>query len=126
MLSILTTWGLVRPIYMPEGIGPATGILHTLMTNVFKKVIDHTVVIFDIFLVVCQNYDDCYNKCVSFITICSERNVILGMKKSKIGYTDATFFGYLIKDGTYQMTQERKDSVSSLVFPLTKNRHSLS
>ena len=44
------------------------------------------------------------------------------MAKSKIGYLDATFFGYLIKDDTYQLTQERKDSVTSLVFPLTKKQ----
>ena len=26
-LSIQTPWGLVRPIFVPEGIGPASGIL---------------------------------------------------------------------------------------------------
>jgi hypothetical protein len=39
------------------------------------------------------------------------------MAESKLGYTEATFFGYLIKDGTYQLTSERKIAVTSLAMP---------
>jgi hypothetical protein len=41
------------------------------------------------------------------------------MAKCKIGYKKCVFFGYEIKDGKYQLTQSRKDSVTSLVFPKT-------
>ena len=55
MLSILTMWGCVRPLYMPEGISPASGILNSIMTNVLKDALDHTIVIFDNFLVVLRS-----------------------------------------------------------------------
>jgi hypothetical protein len=37
------------------------------------------------------------------------------MKKSKIGYPEVVFFGYQIKNGTYQLTQERKLAVTGIV-----------
>jgi hypothetical protein len=43
-LSILTPWGNVRPLYMPEGISPASGILNAVMTEVFSTELDHVYV----------------------------------------------------------------------------------
>jgi hypothetical protein len=119
LLSVLTPWGSVYPKFMPEGISPASGILHTVMVDILKDMLYTSIAIFDNFLIVCDTYDDCYNKFVQFITICASRNIILGMPKSKIGFTSCVFFGYEIKGGTYQLTQSRKDSVASLVFPKT-------
>ena len=119
LLTILTPWGAVRPLYMPEGISPATGILHTVMTEIFKDLLEWAIVIFDNFLVVTSDFQDCYNKLVTFVTRCSERNVVLGMAKSKLGFPEALFFGYLIKDGTYRLTDARKLAVTSLVMPTT-------
>ena len=119
MLTIVTPWGAVRPLFMPEGISPASGILHQTMVEILADILDTSIAIFDNFLIICDSYDDVYNKLVKFITICAERNVILGMSKSKIGFTKCVFFGYEIADGKYQLTQARKDSVASLVFPQT-------
>lgn len=119
LLTILTPWGAVRPLYMPEGISPATGILHTIMTEIFKDLLEWAIVIFDNFLVVTSDFQDCYNKLVTFVTRCSERRVVLGMAKSKLGYPEALFFGYVIKDGTYGLTDARKLAVTSLVMPTT-------
>ena len=119
MLSILTPWGCVRPEFLPEGISSATAILHTIMTEILEDMLDTCIVIFDNFLIVCDSFDDCYKKLVKFLTICADRNVILGMAKSKIGWESCVFFGYQIEKGTYQLTQSRKDAVASLVFPTT-------
>ena len=100
MLTIITPWGPVRPLYMPEGISPASGILHHTMVDILTDVLDTCIAIFDNFLIVCESYDDCYKKLVKFITICADRNVILGMAKSKIGFTKCVFFGYEISEGT--------------------------
>jgi hypothetical protein len=118
-LSILTPWGNVKPLYMPEGISPASGILNSVMTDIFSSELDHAIVIFDNFLVITQSFRDCYEKLVRFLTICADRNVVLGMAKSLIGYPEATFFGYLVKDNTYSMTESRKKAVSSLAMPTT-------
>ena len=116
-LSVMTTWGCFCPLYMPEGIPPATGILNTVMTDILSTESKHTIVIFDNFLSICYSHRDCYNKLVRLVNICHERRVVLGMAKTKIGFNEATFFGYRIKDGTYQLTQSRKDAVTSLVMP---------
>jgi hypothetical protein len=86
-LSILTSWGNIRPLFMPEGISSASGILNSIMTEIFEPESKYTIVIFDNFLVITQLFRDCYEKLVRFLTICAERNVILGMAKSKIGYS---------------------------------------
>ena len=118
-LSILTPWGNIRPLFMPEGISSASGILNSIMTDIFEPESKSAIVIFDNFLVIAQSFRDCYEKLVRFLTICAERNVILGMNKSKIGYPEATFFGYLVKDNTYSMTESRKKSITSLAMPTT-------
>jgi hypothetical protein len=71
---------------MPEGISSASGILNCIMTDIFQPESKHTIVIFDNFLVIAQSYRVCYEKLVRFLTICADRNVILGTAKSKIGY----------------------------------------
>jgi hypothetical protein len=119
MLTVVAPWGPVRPIFMPEGISPASGILHQTMIDILSDILYTTIAIFDNFLIASDSYDDCYNKIVKFITVCADRNVILGMSKSLIGFTKYVFFVYEISDGKYQLTQSRKDAVASLVFPQT-------
>jgi hypothetical protein len=85
---------------MPEGISPASGILNSAMSNVLQSRLDKAIVIHDNFLVLANDFDECYNELVAFITLCYERNIILGMKKFKIGYPEVVFFGYQVKNGT--------------------------
>jgi hypothetical protein len=59
-----------------EGISPASGLLHNNMTEILSKWLDFPIIIFDNFLVVCDDFQDAYIKSVGFITTCSERNVI--------------------------------------------------
>jgi hypothetical protein len=87
------------------------------MTDIFQPESKNTIVIFDNFLAIAQSYKDCYEKLIRFLTICADRNVNLGMAKSKIGYPEATFFGYRVKDNTYSLTESRKKTVTSLAMP---------
>jgi hypothetical protein len=122
ILTIMTHHGTFRPLFLPEGCTPASGILNNIVTEIFHDYLDHTIVIFDNFLNLATDYEDFYNKHVAFITRCYERNVILGAKKSFFGYSHANFFGYRVQDGKYSMTEERKKAVSSLVFPTTQKK----
>lgn len=119
MLSVLTHKGNVRPLYMPEGISPATGILNTIMSDILQSQLHTAIVIHDNFLVLSSSFQDCFTKLKTFLTLCASRKVVLGMKKSNIGYPQVVFFGYLVTKGTYQLTQQRKDAVTSLVMPTT-------
>jgi hypothetical protein len=110
---------------MPEGISPASGILNCIMSDVLKSRLHEAIVIHGNFLVLAQDFEETYQELVAFIKLCAERNVVLGMKKSMIGFPQVVFFGYLVKDGTYQLAQERKLAVTSLVMPTTlKQRQS--
>lgn len=62
LLSVQTPWGLFKPSFLPEGVGPASGILQNLVREIFHDFIDWTVVIFDNFLILTNDYHDAYNK----------------------------------------------------------------
>ena len=62
LLSVQTPWGLVRPKYLPEGVGPASGLLQHLVREIFQPFEDWTIVIFDNFLVLADDYEDAYSK----------------------------------------------------------------
>ena len=63
-LSIQTPWGLVKPKFVPEGIGPASGILQNLVMDLFSEYDEWTIAIFDNLLVLAHDYDDADRKSV--------------------------------------------------------------
>lgn len=117
LLSIQTPWGLVRPLFLPEGVGPASGLLQHIVREIFHDFEDWTIVIFDNFLVLADDYDDAMQKLQKIIARCAEYNVVLKMKKSYIGVETVTFFGYEVTHGKWRLSQARKDSISAMQMP---------
>ena len=117
LLSVSTPWGLKRPRFLPEGVGPASGILQSIVRKVFHDFLDWTIVIFDNFLVLAHSYEDAVSKLEKIIDRCFETGLILKMKKSWIGATTVTFFGYEVKPGSWALSQTRKDAIAAFVFP---------
>ena len=72
LLSVQTPWGLVRPKFLPEGVGPASGLLQNLVREIFKDFEEWTVVIFDNFLVLADDHDDAYEKLAKILKRCEE------------------------------------------------------
>jgi hypothetical protein len=95
LLSVSTPWGLFRPEFLPEGVGPASGILQAIVRRVFADYDHWTIVIFDNFLILASDYTDAYNKLILILQRCKDNGPILKMKKSWIGTTLVTFFGYV-------------------------------
>ena len=62
LLSVSTPWGLYRPKFLLEGVGPASGILQALVRNIFSDFESWTIVIFDNFLILSSDYADTTNK----------------------------------------------------------------
>jgi hypothetical protein len=58
LLSVSTPWGLFRPKFLPEGVGPASGILQAIVRTVFADFEEWTIVIFDNFLVLATDFAD--------------------------------------------------------------------
>ena len=116
-LAVATPWGLYEPRFLPEGVGPASGILQKAMDDVFKDFKEWMIVIFDNLLVLARDFQDLYEKMVKVIDRCHERHVILKMEKSWIGVRTASFFGYEVSGGGYRLSQKRKDSIAAIPMP---------
>ena len=46
-LAIQSPWGLVEPVFLPEGVSPASGHLHWTMMQMFGDFDEWSIVIFD-------------------------------------------------------------------------------
>ena len=117
ILSVKTPWGLVRPKFLPEGVGPASGLLQRIVREIFSPFEEWTIVIFDNFLVLADDYQDAYKKLKLILDRCAEYGVVLKMKKSFIGVDKVNFFGYEVTHGKWQMSQTRKDAIDAFQFP---------
>ena len=116
-LAIVTPWGLFQPIFLPEGVGPASGILQQRMVEIFKDFDEWIIVIFDNILVLAHTLEECWERTKLVIRRCYERNVKLKMSKTFIGVTKVLFFGYEISEGAYRLTDERRAAVSAIPMP---------
>ena len=116
-LSIQTPWGLVRPIFVPEGVGPASGILQKCVMDIFSDFESWTIAIFDNLLILAHSYTDAYDKFKIIIQRCNERHVVLKFSKSWLGFDTVTFFGYLVRKGTFEMSDDRKQAISTIPMP---------
>jgi hypothetical protein len=92
LLSVQTPWGQVHPLFMPEGIGPASGILQALISEIFSD-LDWVIAIFDNLLALAHDYDDACKKVEIILDRCIERNIYLKLPKTWLGFTEAKFFG---------------------------------
>jgi hypothetical protein len=118
-LSIQTLWGQFEPLFMPEGIGPASFILQKYMMLIFGKFSDWCIVIFDNLLVLATDYDDAYRKTEIILDTCIEFNVFLKFSKTWLGFREANFFGYVCRSGSYELSADRKDAIMKFPFPGT-------
>ena len=57
-----TPWELFRPEFLPEGVGPASGILQSIVRRIFTDFGDWIIVIFDNFLILAIDYYDAHCK----------------------------------------------------------------
>ena len=57
-LAIQSPWGLVEPVFLPEGVSPASGHLQYTMMRMFGDFVDWSIVIFDNVLLLANDPDD--------------------------------------------------------------------
>jgi hypothetical protein len=106
-LSVITWWGLFRPLFMPEGAKPAAQIFQHVMNDVFKGFEEFLIVIMDNVLVLCHDYQDAYHKLELVLNRCLERNVKLKFSKSWLGFSKVNFYGYVCEGNSYRLSDER-------------------
>jgi hypothetical protein len=87
--------------------------------KVFKDFEEWTIVIFDNFLILAEDYEDAYNKFDLVVKKCNEYGIVLKMKKSFIGVDTVTFFGYEVSHGAWKLSDARKKAIADMPFPTT-------
>lgn len=116
-LSIQTPAGQFEPLFMPEGVPPASGILQKHMEDIFSGFEDWTVVIFDNLLVLADSYQDAFAKTEMILDRCRERNLVLKFSKTWLGNDTVEFFGYRCSYNKFELTEKRVQSILDIPFP---------
>ncbi len=120
LLSVQTPWGQFEPMFLPEGIPPASGELQKYMDIIFEPIKDYAIVIFDNLLVLATDFQDAYNKVNTVFDLCLKHNLFLKFSKTWLGFPEVKFFGYICRHKSYSLSQERKDSLQGIPFPTSK------
>jgi hypothetical protein len=102
---------------MPEGVSPASGVLMTVMREIFIDFNEWMIVIHYHLLVCAHDYDDAYRKLQLVIDRAHERNVVLKMAKSWLGVKKVRFLGYDVTHGKFEMGEDRKAEIMKMEFP---------
>ena len=116
-LSIITPWGTYRPVFMPEGVSPATGVLQSHMREMFAEFSDWAIVIFDNFCIGGHSMADLLEKFKKFVAKCKEYNVFLKFSKCYFGFDKVKFFGYEVDGEGWAIDASRKEAITALPFP---------
>jgi hypothetical protein len=104
-------------MFVPEGVGPASGVLQSIVSTIFADFQDWAITIFDNFLLLAHDYLDAFNKLKLFLTRCKDRNISLKFAKTWLGFQQANFFGYVVRHGSYELSAERKAGIEGIPFP---------
>ena len=116
-LTILTPRGPLRPLFMPEGIKPATAILHNFVTTLFKDFGSWMIVMFDNFVVAANTKEELTERTKLVIAKCRSVNLRLKFKKSRFGCTSLKFFGYEVDGKGYTLSKDKFEALDAIQFP---------
>ena len=122
ILSVQTPFGQFQPKFLPEGVAPASGILMSVMSEVFSDYSEWLIVIWDNMLLCADCFEDAFKKLKWVIQRCKEGNIYLKLSKSWFGFDHAEFFGYYCQKGSYKLTPQRAIEVNAIPFPTGANK----
>ncbi|MEY4860558.1 MAG: hypothetical protein RL059_257 [Bacteroidota bacterium] len=121
-LSVITPWDCVRPLFLPEGVAPATDVLQTIMHDIFGGYEEWLIVIYDNMLILAESAVDAFEKLKIIIGVASKMNIYFKLSKSWIGVKEVNFFGYVCRKGSYKLSDKRKLEISNFPFPDSTKR----
>ena len=119
LLAALAHDGLYRPKFLPEGVGPASGIFQAIMQDIFKDYRDWCHIIIDNIIIGADTPEDFEEKTRLIFKRCEESGLTLKMSKSWFGVKKANFFGYElnVETNTYGMDDKRVQAIKDIPFP---------
>ena len=116
-LSIVTPRGQLRPLFLPEGISPATAILQMMVDTVFASCGEFMLAIYDNLLVCGRTLTEACENFKKAMACAIKCNVKLKLKKCSFGVTEVTFFGYRVTPGKYFLEDQRILDAQKIPFP---------
>ena len=116
-LSVQTPWGQVEPMFLPEGVPPASIILQDVIRNIFSDFSDWLIFIFDNLLILANDEEDALRKLEIILDKCIERNIFLKFSKSWFGFNKVKFFGYVCSENSYCLDEDRIKAIQEINFP---------
>ena len=117
LLSIVTLWGQYEPMFLPEGVTPASNILQEVVTTIFAGFEDWMIVIFDNFLILAHTFQDAFDKLKLVVERAKEYNLYFRFQKTWLGQRTVNFFGYECSEHSFQLSDERKAGIVNMAFP---------
>ena len=115
-LALKTQRGLFEPVFMPEGVPPASGVLQEVMEMIFGGQ-PWTLVAFDNLSVMANTYDELFERVCWVIRRAKEFNVVLKLSKTWLGFASMEWFGYVCREGYHELSPKRIQSIVDLPFP---------
>ena len=119
LLSIQTIEGPIRPLFMPEGISPASAILQKHVREIFKDFAHDSLIMFDNLTIGAHTLDELFDKQKRFFDKCMEYNIFLKFSKSYFGVESIKFFGYIADGNGYRYEDSRIKALTDIQFPET-------
>ena len=110
---------LYRPLFLPEGVGPASGYFQKVMLDIFDG-LDFVHVIMDNLIVGADSIDECAERFELVLKRARKARLVLKMEKTWLGVTKAKFFGYEIGEGTQGMDEARVEAIRKIPLPTSK------
>jgi hypothetical protein len=120
LLAVQAPDGLYAPMFLPEGVGPASGLFQAVMRDIFSDFSEWCFVIIDNIIIGAYDEDDLVRKLKLVLDKCRETGLVLKMTKSWIGVSRAQFFGYDVGEGTYRMDDRRVVAIKDIPVPESK------
>ena len=119
LLSIMTINGPIRPLFMPEGISPASAILQTHVREIFQEFATDSLIMFDNLTIGANTLDELFQKQKKFFDTCMKYNIFLKFSKSYFGVESIKFFGYIADGNGYRYEDSRIKALTDIQFPET-------
>ena len=128
-LAVHAPNGQYRPLFMPEGLGPATSIYQRVMRSIFKDFIAEKwfFVIIDNISFGGDTFEELASRMVRVLERCKEANLTLKFEKSYHCQDTVKFFGFEIGHHTTKMDVGRIKALLDIPYPsnISEMRHFL-
>ena len=116
-LTIITLVGPVSPLFMMEGVAPASSVLQNIVAELFSSLSDISICMFDNILTGAADDDELLTRVKKIVQVCVKHNIVLNFKKTFLGFTTAKFFGYELSEKGYKIDKTRVSALEAIPMP---------